>query len=103
VGIVALHPGMLATRIWNRNRDLASLVARLAKPFMGSPDGGGERVERLVIDPELAGVRELYVKGENPARAAAEAYDRDLASQLWEVSERLLAEAGHPVSRPGPD
>ncbi len=103
VGVFALHPGMLATRIWNGNRDFASLVARLAKPFMGSPDRGGERVERLVIDPELARVRELYVMGEKPARAAAAAYDRDLASRLWEVSERLLAEAGHPVPQPGPD
>ncbi|MDP2528481.1 MAG: hypothetical protein Q8W51_01930 [Candidatus Palauibacterales bacterium] len=58
VGVFALHPGMLATRIWNGNRDLASLVACLATPFVGSPDRGGERVERLVIDPEVAGVRE---------------------------------------------
>lgn len=95
--VLALHPGVLSTGIWDRNRDPFSLVARMARPFMPSADRGAERVVRLVTDPGLAGARELYLKGDQPARAAARAYDRALATRLWDVSERLLAEAGGPV------
>lgn len=96
VTVGALHPGVLSTRIWNKNRDLFSYLARLGKPFMRGPGVGGERVVRLLVDPEVAGARELYVKGDEPARAAEAAYDLGLASRLWEVSEALLAEAGYP-------
>lgn len=47
---IALHPGVLATHIWNRNTDLLSLAARLAKPFMERPAKGGERIVRLATD-----------------------------------------------------
>lgn len=90
IGVLALHPGMLATRIWNRNHDLGSLAARLIKPWMGSPDEGGRRVARLVMDPELAGARDIYFKGDKPSRASEMAYERDLATRLWELSEMLL-------------
>lgn len=89
VGVSALHPGTLATSIWNRNRDVASLVARLAKPFMGSPERGGERVARLVTDPELGEERGVYFSGEERSRASEDAYDRGLAEELWEVTGRV--------------
>lgn len=95
--VLALHPGVLSTAIWDRNRDLVSFLARIARPFMPSADRGAKRVVRLVTDPGLEGARELYLRGDRPARAAAPAYDRELATRLWEVSERLLAEAGGPV------
>jgi len=93
VGVSALHPGTLATSIWNRNRDVASLVARLAKPFMGSPERGGERVARLVTDPALAEERGVYVSGEERSRASEDAYDRELAEELWGATDRATGTA----------
>jgi len=93
VGVSALHPGTLATSIWNRNRDVPSLIARVAKPFMGSPERGGERVARLVTDPDLAEEPGVYFSGDERSRASEDVYDRDLAEELWEVTDRVTGTA----------
>lgn len=85
----AVHPGMLATRIWNQNRDFASLLMRLFKPFMRSPRRGGAAVARLAMDPDLAGVSGRYFDGMKERRAAPVAYDTKLARELWDLSARL--------------
>lgn len=95
VGVSALHPGTLATRLWNRNRDIGSLLARLAKPIMGSPARGGERVARLVTDPELADEREVYFDKDARTQPSGDARDRELAAALWTATAALTgAEPG---------
>lgn len=86
----ALHPGVLATRIWNQNRDLGSLVMRLFKPFMGSPEKGGEAVARLAADPELETTTGRYFKAKKMTEAAAAARDPELAAELWELTADLV-------------
>ncbi len=85
---VAVHPGLLATRIWNQNANPLSLLLRLYKPFMGRPRIGGEFVRFVADAPERA-VNGRYFNrktGEEPAPAAR---DAELAAELWRVSERL--------------
>lgn len=98
----AVHPGMLATRIWNQNADPLSLLVRLFKPFMGSPEEGGGAVVHLAADPETAEVSGRYFDQREEARAAEAAYDRELARELWEVSAEVTG-AGNPweTGRPG--
>lgn len=86
----ALHPGTLATRIWNQNHTPASLLMRLFKPFMAKPSVGGHAVFRLAADPDLIDVTGRYFNVEEEARAAPQAYDEDLANELWELSASLL-------------
>lgn len=93
----AVHPGMVATRIWNRNYDPISLLARLAKPFMASPARGAAPVLRLATDPALDDVTGRYFARESEAEAADAAYDRGLAARLWRLSEELTG-----VHGPGP-
>lgn len=90
VSAASVHPGALATRIWNRNRDPLSLVARLAKPFMGRAAEGGEAVARLARIPagELGEGR--YFDRTEPAEPAGQARDPELAARLWEASERAV-------------
>jgi len=87
----ALHPGVLATRIWNKSASPISLLMRLFKPMMKSPSVGGHAVFRLAADPELAEMTGRYFNVETEARAQPLAYDEDLARELWETSERLTA------------
>lgn len=86
----ALHPGVLATRIWNQNNNVASLVMRLFKPFMGRARIGGEAAVRLALDSELEGVSGKYFDGQREAQATRAAYDRDVALTLWRVSSELV-------------
>ncbi len=85
----AVHPGTLATRIWNQNRNIASLLARLFKPFMGSPMKGGRAVARLALDADPGSIDGLYFNRMNPAEPARDARDPELARRLWELSEGL--------------
>lgn len=85
----ALHPGVLATRIWNQNHNAPSLFMRLFKPLMGSPKVGGDAAVRLATDPQLTHVTGKYFDKEKESRAADMAYDRDLAHRLWQVSAEL--------------
>jgi NAD(P)-dependent dehydrogenase (short-subunit alcohol dehydrogenase family) len=86
----ALHPGTLSTRIWNQNHNPASLMMRVFKPFMAKPDVGGRAVFRLAADPDLAEVTGRYFNVEQETRAAPQAYDEDLAAELWELSTGYL-------------
>lgn len=90
VAAASVHPGALATRIWNRNRDLLSLLARLAKPLMGRAAEGGEAVARLAWIPvaEL-GVGRYFDRTEL-SEPAPGARDPELAARLWEASERAV-------------
>lgn len=90
---IALHPGVLSTRIWNQNNNLLSLMMRLAKPFMERPARGGERIVRLATAPEFANATGRFYNRDSEARAAPAAYDKELAAQLWALSEELAGVA----------
>ena len=51
VTVNALHPGVLATRIWNQNAGAMGLLLRILKLFLRKPEVGGEAVLSLVRRP----------------------------------------------------
>jgi NAD(P)-dependent dehydrogenase (short-subunit alcohol dehydrogenase family) len=85
----ALHPGVLATGIWNQNASPVSLFMRVFKPFLGRPKRGGEAVLRLAADPELEGVTGRYFNQLVQSTASDAAHDVDLAERLWNLSGEL--------------
>lgn len=89
----ALHPGTLATRIWNQNRTPLSLLTAALKPLMGSPDIGGRATASLAADTHLALVSGAYFKVETQADAAPDALDAELARRLWQTSAELTGVA----------
>jgi len=89
----ALHPGVLATHIWNQNKTFGSLVAAAFKPLMGSPDVGGRATARLAADARLSSVSGGYFDGERQVEPASDALDRDLARRLWQTSAELTGVA----------
>ena len=90
----ALHPGTLATRIWNQNRTPLSLLTVALKPLMGSPDIGGRATARLATDARLESVSGAYFNVEAPAEAAPAGRDPELARRLWQTSAELTGVAG---------
>jgi NAD(P)-dependent dehydrogenase (short-subunit alcohol dehydrogenase family) len=85
----ALHPGVLATRIWNQNLNALSLMMRAFKPFMKRPSTGGKAVCRLAVDSAAVDMDGRYFHVEEESKAADQAYDQDLAEELWNESVRL--------------
>ncbi len=85
----ALHPGVLSTRIWNQNLNPLSLMMRVFKPFMKRSSTGGQAVCRLAVDSAAADVDGRYFHVEEESTAADQAYDQELAEELWTESARL--------------
>ncbi len=94
VTVNALHPGVLATRIWNQNANPVSLFMRVMKPFLGRPRRGGAAVARLAGDSSLRPVTGRYFKELDEVPAAQAAHDEGLASRLWRLSVELTDERG---------
>lgn len=91
---LAVHPGVLSTRIWDRNRRPLYLLARLFKPFMGSPARGGEAVSRLLLEPELNELTARYFDEMEEAEPFLPPGAGRLARELWRASEEAVGLPG---------
>jgi len=90
------HPGMVATRFGGFGSDqgfLLNLVYALAKPFSRTPERGADTLVWLATSPEAASLRGEYVSDRRPVTPAKQAMDPALAAGLWDLSEKLCAEA----------
>jgi NAD(P)-dependent dehydrogenase (short-subunit alcohol dehydrogenase family) len=91
---VAVHPGGVATQIWNQNNNFLSLAARLFKPFMRSPQSGAEPILRLAADADAAKMQGRYFNRMRSEQPAGQAADLELGVELWQLSERLTGILG---------
>jgi NAD(P)-dependent dehydrogenase (short-subunit alcohol dehydrogenase family) len=89
-----LHPGLVATRIWDRAPWILRPAFAVAKWFMISPERAAESVVRLVADPALEGVSGRYFDQQALAEPSALGRDDGLARRLWEESARLVGVEG---------
>lgn len=88
----AMHPGVVASEIWNRNSDWVSWFVRLFTPFFRSPEQGAETAVYLATAPEVAGVSGRYFKDCQEKAPSTTAQDDALAQQLWDVSEAQVGD-----------
>ena len=89
VTATCMHPGTVATGIWNRNKNVLNYLLRLFKPFYMSSKKSAEAVVRLAVAPDVEGVTGKYFDKMQEARSVAASYDEDLAARLWQVSEAM--------------
>lgn len=85
----ALHPGVLATRIWNRHWDPLSLFMRVFKPVLGRPRTGAAAVLNIVDLASASHDLALYFDKKKPGEPADQATDEQLAKELWDLSEAI--------------
>lgn len=91
-GITAnsLHPGVIATNIFNTLPPLiGGLVALFGRPFMKSVAQGAATTCYVATAPALAGVTGVYFRDCNAAVPHPNMENDALASKLWTVSENL--------------
>lgn len=86
----AVHPGLVATRVAHNNGWGAKLVMKFVQGFSISPQEGAQTSIYLASWPEIQGVTGKYFFRCQELRADKAAYDRDIASRLWEISEELI-------------
>ena len=91
VTVNALHPGAVATDIWDGAPWFARPALHLAKRlFMISPAEGGRTITYLATSPEVEGVTGTYFENNEPKRPSELALDDDLAERLRQESLRLV-------------
>ncbi len=89
VTTLALHPGVVATRIWNRNNNPLNYLLRIFKLFYISPRKSAESIVRLATAPEFAAVTGKYFNRDREVRSSRASCDMELARRLWDVSEEM--------------
>lgn len=96
VSAFSVHPGAVRTD-WSRGGLGMRLGARIAWPFMLSPEQGADTIVWLASLGETDGWSGQYFAKRRPVEPKADAEDLELARRLWEVSEELT---GLAASRP---
>lgn len=85
----AVHPGVLATRIWNQNRNPISLLMVLFKPFMGRASVGGDSIV-FAAQERAETIHGMYLDKKRLAEPTRMGRDDSLAQGLWEVSRTAV-------------
>jgi NAD(P)-dependent dehydrogenase (short-subunit alcohol dehydrogenase family) len=99
-----LHPGQVATGIWNSAFPgwMGPLLGLAKKLVMTTPEQAAQRLVYLAMSPEVADRTGLYFDKSRPKEPSRLARDDALARKLWDESARLvgLDGAGHqaPIS-----
>ncbi len=90
-GITAncLHPGVVATNIFNAGGVVGKIIGLLGRWFLLSPSDGAATSVYLASSPDVAGVTGKYFDKCREVAPTSAASDASAAARLWEVSERL--------------
>ncbi len=94
VTATCMHPGTVATGIWNRNKNVLNAVLRLFKPVYMNPKKSAAAVVRLAVAPDVEGVSGKYFDRMNQAKSSADSHDKEIAARLWQVSAERVGLAG---------
>ena len=94
VTVNCLHPGVVATNIWGGPLPslLGKAVGWVLKPFMITPEQGGDRIVYLAASPEVEGKTGGYYDKDRLVEQAPLAREANVAKRLWDVSAELVAD-----------
>jgi retinol dehydrogenase 14 len=91
VTVNSVHPGAVATKIWDGapafTRPIFAIAKRVA---MISPAAGAATIVYLAASPEVADMSGLYFEKNQPKPPSRLAQDDTLATRLWEESSKLV-------------
>jgi NAD(P)-dependent dehydrogenase (short-subunit alcohol dehydrogenase family) len=86
----ALHPGVVATRIYRSKNPLFNFATtRVIPVFALSPEKGARTSVYLASSPEVASVSGQYFVKCKPKRSSKTSYDEAAQERLWAISEQL--------------
>jgi hypothetical protein len=87
----AVHPGAVATGIWDSAPGWMQPMIWLAKKLiMITPEKAAKSIVQLASSAEVAGKTGLYFNQLEPKQPSKLALDDELAERLWAESARLV-------------
>ena len=93
-----VHPGAVATNIWDRAPAYTRPIFAIAKHIaMISPAAGAATLVYLAASPDVAGKTGLYFENNQPKTPSRLAQDDALAKRLWDESAKLVKLAAAPT------
>lgn len=93
ITVNAMHPGMVASNFFKQGHRWTTLLYKLARPFTLSSEQGADTIVWLATAPEMAAKTGGYYVRRRAARTSRAARNDLNARKLWDVSEKLIAEA----------
>jgi NAD(P)-dependent dehydrogenase (short-subunit alcohol dehydrogenase family) len=85
------HPGPVKTQFTQKAGGFLSVMSRILRPIMKSPEVGARTPIYLATAPEVARITGRFFYNCKPKRTAAFSYDQAIAKKHWEISERLTS------------
>jgi NAD(P)-dependent dehydrogenase (short-subunit alcohol dehydrogenase family) len=91
VTVNALHPGHVATDIWNMwpGTWYQELLFKIVRRFAKSPEEAAKTSIYVASSDELKGITDTYFDNKNPKALSPKCNDVHLRKGLWELSEKL--------------
>jgi retinol dehydrogenase-12 len=88
LAVCSVHPGVLATRIWNQNQNPLSRMMVLLKPLMGRGSVGGDAIAFLAGEPGPS-IHGRYFNKRRRVDPSRVGRDQNLAEAFWDLSQQL--------------
>jgi NAD(P)-dependent dehydrogenase (short-subunit alcohol dehydrogenase family) len=85
-----LHPGVIGSGFGQTYPGALSVLVKIARPFMLTPQEGARTTVHLASSPEVEGVSGKYFSKCKPAKSNAVSYDVQSQQKLWALSEELV-------------
>ena len=85
----ALHPGVVGTGFGQTHGGATALLARMARPFMATPEEGAKTSVHLAASPEVDGVSGRYFTRSKALASSELSYCEASQKKLWAISEEL--------------
>jgi NAD(P)-dependent dehydrogenase (short-subunit alcohol dehydrogenase family) len=91
----ALHPGVIGSGFGQTYGSALSVLVKIARPFMLTPEEGARTSVYLASSPDVEGVSGKYFSKCKAVRSNAVSYDEPSQRKLWALSEQLIQRQAH--------
>ena len=85
-----LHPGVIASGFGQTYGGAMSILVKIGRPFLLSPEAGAKTSVTLASSRDVEGVTGTYFSKCEPIRSSAVSYDEPSQRKLWAISEQLI-------------
>jgi NAD(P)-dependent dehydrogenase (short-subunit alcohol dehydrogenase family) len=84
-----LHPGVVATNIFNGSRGAFRVIVALMRPFMLNSKRGAECTLYAATSPEIAQVSGKYFVKSKIAKSSPLSRDPKMSAEIWQWTEKM--------------